>query len=64
MNEVKLLMFGFLNLAKVSGSYTVDFAIEQQTDVVCKRFALVYFVFLVAAPTPYVQAAILHQSHP
>ena len=33
--------------------YRVHLAIEQQRDVVCKLFDLVWFVFLEAAPIPY-----------
>ena len=39
----------------------MDLAIEKQREVhvVCKLSALVCFVFLGAAPIPYVQAAVL-----
>ena len=44
----------FSNAIKVSGSYTVDLAIEQASDVVYKLFALLCVVFLGVAPMPYV----------
>ena len=47
----------------VSQTYRVDLAIEQQRDVVCKLFSLVYFIFQGAAPMPYVQVVILNLPH-
>ena len=60
MNKIKIFTHGFLELDKVSGTYTVDSAIEQPRDVVYKNFAFICFVFCGAAPIPYVQVAILN----
>ena len=46
----------FSNGIKVSGTYTLDLAIEQPRDVVYMHFAFICFVFHGAAPIPYVQA--------
>ena len=54
----------FSTLLNVSGVFRVDLAIEEQSDVVCKLFSLLCFVFLGVAPIPYVQAAILNLGHP
>ena len=53
----------FSNFMKVSGTYTVDLAIEKPRDVVYKHFGFVCFVFHGAAPIPYLQAAILNLPH-
>ena len=45
----------FSTLLKVSETFTVDLALELQREVVCALFGLLYFVFLIAAPIPYVQ---------
>ena len=39
MNKIQIFMFGFLDLVK-----------GRERDVVCKLFALLYFIFLGAAP--------------
>ena len=54
----------FSALLKVSGTYRVDLAIEWPREVVYRHFAFLCFVFLGAAPIPYVQAAILNLLHP
>ena len=59
MNKIDIFVFGFWALLKVSGTYRVDLAIEQLREVVCRHFALLCFVFLGAAPIPYVQVAII-----
>ena len=64
MNKIDFFAFGFSALLKVSGTCRVDLAIEKPREVVCRRFALLCFVFLGAAPIPYVQAAILNLLHP
>ena len=61
--EEKFSCSAFLSLRKVSRTYRVDLAIEQQKDVVCKLLAFLCFVFHGAAPVPYVQAAILNLLH-
>ena len=43
----------FSTLIKVSGTFGVDLALQQQREVVCKLFELLCFVFLEAAPIPY-----------
>ena len=55
----KFFNFGFLNLVKGYQNFWSRFTLEQQREVVCKLFELLCFVFLGAAPIPYVQAAIL-----
>ena len=54
MNKLKIFRFGFLTLLKVSGTFGVDLALEKQREVVCKLFEVLCFVFLGAAPIPYV----------
>ena len=49
-NKTECCILVFSNLTKVSGTYTVDLAIEQPRDAVCKHFAFVCFVFTGAAP--------------
>ena len=65
MNKIEIFVFGFSILWKVSGTHTVDLALEKQWEVVCKLFELLYFIFLGAAPihVPYVLAAILNMPH-
>ena len=63
MNKIEIFIFGFSTLLKVSRTYTMDIAIEQQRDVVCELFSVLWFIFLGAAPIPYVQEAILNQPH-
>ena len=43
--ELKILCLVFLTLRKVSGTESDDLEIEEPRDVVCKHFALLYFVF-------------------
>ena len=57
--QKQVLHVVFSNGIKVSGTFTVDLAIEKPRDVVYKYFAFVCFVFHGAAPIPYVQAGIL-----
>ena len=38
MNKIKIFMFGFLDRAKVSGTYEVYLAMKQPRDVVCNIF--------------------------
>ena len=55
INKIKIFMFGFFNLIKISVTYiySVDLALEQQKIVVCMLFALLCFIFLGAALIPY-----------
>ena len=53
MNKIDFLRLVFSALLKVSETYRVDLAIEQPR-VVCRHFAHLCFVFLGAAPIPYV----------
>ena len=64
MNKIETFMFGFLDLVKGCRTYKVNLALEQLWDVVHKVFALLCFIFLGAAPIPYVQEAILNLPHP
>ena len=64
MIKLKYSYLVFLTLLKVSGTDRVDLATRQQRDLVCsKLFELLCFVFLRAAPIPYVQVAILNLPH-
>ena len=55
MNKIDFFALGFFDLVKgYTGTYRVDLAIEYPRDVVCTLFALLCFVFLGAAPIPYV----------
>ena len=62
--KLKFLCLVFSTLLNDSRTFRVDLALEQLRDVVCKLFALLCFVFLWAAPIPYVQAAILNLPDP
>ena len=54
MNKIEIFMFGFLHFVKVSKTFRVHLALEEQREVVCKLFKLVWFIFLEAASIPYV----------
>ena len=43
MNKREILMYGFLDLDKISGTYKVDLAIELPRGVVYKLFGFVCF---------------------
>ena len=63
MNKSKVSRMVFSNLITVSGTYTVNLAMEELRDVVYKHLEVICFVFHGAAPIPYAQAAILNLPH-
>ena len=57
-SKIEIVSFTFLDLVKVCRTFTVDLALELPRAVVCKLLRFPASFFLVAAPIPYVQAAI------
>ena len=62
MNKSKTIVFGFLTLLKVSGTFRVDLTLELQIELVSKLFELLSFIFHGSVPIPNVHAAILNLS--
>ena len=56
MCKIKVFLFCFLTLFRVSRTYKVDLVLH----VVLKLLAVVCFVYLKTPPIPYVQVAILN----